>query len=115
MGKVSAAAVGAARLDNVTGAVEQLKGSIETLAITVGMPHTMRIAPTGVVVGGGWRVTAAGATVVTTSITYSPSTSTPTIVEVVIGVASGLAAGDGAILQANNDAAAYIAVTGTEL
>lgn len=79
------------------------------------MPHTMRIAPTGVVVGGGWRVTAAGATVVTTSITYSPSTSTPTIVEVVIGVASGLAAGDGAILQANNDAAAYIAVTGTEL
>ena len=36
MGKVKAADVAAARLDNVAGSIEQLKGSIETAAITIG-------------------------------------------------------------------------------
>jgi TP901 family phage tail tape measure protein len=36
MGKVKAADVAKARLDNVAGSIEQLKGSIETAAITIG-------------------------------------------------------------------------------
>jgi TP901 family phage tail tape measure protein len=46
MGKVKAADVAAKRLDNVSGAIEQLKGSAETLAITVGsvMLPTIKIA-----------------------------------------------------------------------
>jgi len=36
MGKVTAEAVAATRLDNLAGSMEQLKGSVETLAITVG-------------------------------------------------------------------------------
>lgn len=34
--KVTAAAVGAARMDNLNGSIEQLKGSFETLQITIG-------------------------------------------------------------------------------
>jgi hypothetical protein len=37
MGKVTAASVGAERLNNLSGDVEQLKGSLETAAITLGM------------------------------------------------------------------------------
>jgi len=36
MGKVKAADVAKARLDNVAGSIEQLKGSVETAAITIG-------------------------------------------------------------------------------
>jgi hypothetical protein len=36
MSKVTAEAVGAARMDNLTGSIEQLKGSFETLQITIG-------------------------------------------------------------------------------
>jgi TP901 family phage tail tape measure protein len=37
MGKVTAAAVGAEKLNNLNGAIEQLKGSVETAGITFGM------------------------------------------------------------------------------
>lgn len=37
MGKVTAASVGAERLNNLSGSIEQLKGSVETAAITFGM------------------------------------------------------------------------------
>jgi TP901 family phage tail tape measure protein len=37
MGKVSAESVGAEKLNNLSGSVEQLKGSLETMAITVGI------------------------------------------------------------------------------
>lgn len=40
MGKVTAASVGAERLNNLKGSFEQLKGSAETAAITVGMALT---------------------------------------------------------------------------
>lgn len=38
MGKVTAADVAAARMDNLQGSIEQLKGSLETLMIMVGTP-----------------------------------------------------------------------------
>lgn len=37
MGKVSAESVGAEKLNNLAGSVEQLKGSLETMAITIGL------------------------------------------------------------------------------
>lgn len=37
MGKVTAASVGAEKLNNLKGSIEQLKGSLETAAITLGM------------------------------------------------------------------------------
>lgn len=37
MGKVTAEAVGATKLDNLSGSFEQMKGSVETLAITFGL------------------------------------------------------------------------------
>lgn len=47
MGKVSAEGVAAARLDNVAGAIEQLKGSVETAAIAFGsalLPAVRKVA-----------------------------------------------------------------------
>lgn len=38
MGKVSAADVAAKRMDNLSGSIEQLKGSVETLMIIIGRP-----------------------------------------------------------------------------
>jgi phage-related protein len=56
MGKVTAEAVGAAKLDNVRGAIEQLKGSLETAGIVLGtafLPLIRRTidAATGIVNG----------------------------------------------------------------
>jgi TP901 family phage tail tape measure protein len=47
MGKISAADVAKTRLDNFSGAVEQLKGTLETLGITIGtifLPYLKRAA-----------------------------------------------------------------------
>jgi TP901 family phage tail tape measure protein len=47
MGKVTAESVGAERLNNLAGDIEQLKGSIETFAITIGtlaLPYLRQVA-----------------------------------------------------------------------